>query len=406
MRHTPTRIARSPWITYPEADSSLNYEIPSTWDKEAYSYRLNLEQLTPIGLWTVGGYDSRENRQRNYTQGGVYTESKTNWWQKGGRIQDEVRFSENHTTTVGYEIAKYYDDGPGDKEERIRNWGWYAQHEWLIVPRLSLTAGLRYEDVKIWVQNFSASTGTEYITGRGQWIERDYDEYAPKSFLTYGLDDLSSVLRDTSVSVGVSKIWHAPDYHGLYNGQGIPSGAWLEPEHGIGYDVIFARRLLNDIQLKLDYSFYVIKDYIASNRDYDEYDPRGGNRANVPFGQEYKDYKINLEKVHRHGLEVELGGHLIDTLSFYLTYSFQDFKNKGDEPAGETELDQRATHRVTAGLRYDLFEDTLLMADYRYQSKEDSEVYDPVTEEFVDTVELDAFDVVDLGLQQTLFKDW
>jgi outer membrane receptor protein involved in Fe transport len=385
---------------YPKADTSLNYEIPSTWDKEAYSYRFNLEQQTPFGLWTAGAYDGKENRKRNYTASGVYSEGETIWWQRGGRIQDEIRFSENHTTTLGYERHMLWDNGPGEKADRVRSQGGYAQHEWTMIPRLSLTAGLRYEDIRIWVQNFSGSDGDKYNTAYDYWVERHFDDLMPKSFLTYELDDLAEGLRDTSLSLGVSKIWHAPDYHGIYNGQGRPSGIFLEPEHGMGYDFILNRRLWSDVQLKVDYSFYEIKDYMAQNSQFAQYS--GGGAGDL----RYSDYKINLEKVDRHGIEVELGGHLLDSLSFYLTYSWQDFVNKGDEPAGETELDQRAKNRVTTGLRYNLFENTVLMADFRYQSKEVSEIIDAATEEVVGTTQIDPYEVVDLGVQQTLFKEW
>jgi hypothetical protein len=65
-------------------------------------------------------------------------------------------------------------------------------------------------------------------------VERQWDEWLPKSFLTFELDDLAAVLRDTSLSFGVSRIWRAPDYHGDYNPQGrsaehgwIPNMAWV-----------------------------------------------------------------------------------------------------------------------------------------------------------------------------------
>ncbi len=397
---------------YPKVASSAFEPIEQpTWDKEATSYRLNYEQPTPIGIWTLGAYKSKENRERNYWDketGTEYTEWETIWWQHGGRIQDEIRLGENHVTTVGFDMAQMYDNGPGKKKKRIDNRGTYIQHEWTIIPRLHLTAGLRYEDVNIWVQNYRSSTGKAYITGREKWIERNWNQLVPKSFLTYELDDISEMLRDTSLSLGVSRIWHAPDYHGVYNGQGIPSGAWLDPEHGIAIDFVFTRRLWNDVNLKAGYAFYEIKDYIASNRDYDEYDPRGGNRPAVPYGQEYKDYKINLEKVHRHGVELELGGHLLDNLSFYLAYAYQDFQNKGSEPTGETTLDQRAKHRVNAGLRFNLFENTLLMLDYAYQSKEVTEVSEEIApdEWYFTEVHIDPYHIVDFGIEQTLFEEF
>jgi outer membrane receptor for ferrienterochelin and colicin len=398
---------------YPEVTSSAFDPIQrSTWDKEATSYRLNYKQPTPIGIWTFSAYKSKENRERNYWDretGTEYTEWETIWWQHGGRIQDEIRFGENHVTTIGFDIAQMYDNGPGEKKKRMDNRGGYLQHEWTIIPRLNLTAGLRYEDINVWVQNYNSTTGVNYITGRENWIERNWDQFVPKSFLTYELDDISEMLRDTSLSLGVSKIWHAPDYHGVYNGQGIPSGAWLEPEHGIAYDFVFTRRLWNDVNLKMGYAFYEIKDFIASNGTYDKYDPRRDNRPNVPYGQEYKDYKLNLEKVHRHGVEVELGGHLLENLSFYLAYAYQEFENQGSERAGETNLDQRAKHRVNAGLRFDLFENTLLMLDYSYQSKEVTETVHDGEENpdewYTTEVQIDPYHMVDFGIEQTLFKD-
>ncbi len=381
---------------YPEADTSLNYGLGSTWDSEASNYRLNLEQPSPIGLWTAGYLASKQNRQRNYwnTAGTTYTESETTWWQEGGRIQDEIHFSENHTTTLGYDIQKLFDSSPDRKTERINRDGWYAQHEWTIIPRLSLTAGLRYEDVTIWVTN---SHNTYYPS----MVERNWDELIPKSFLTYELDDLAEALQDTSLSLGVSKIWHAPDSHGIYNGQGIPSGIFLEPEHGIGYDLILNRRLWNDVKLKVDYGLYEIKDYIVSNSQFDDYSAASAGPLR------YSDYKLNLsEKVERHGIDVELGGHLLDSLSFYLTYSWQDFIYDGPEPAGQTNLDQRAKHRVSAGLRYDLFENTLLMADFKHVSKEITDEYDPDTDQYLRSNQIDPYEVVDLGIQQTLFNEW
>lgn len=392
---------------YPEVeDSSFNPIQRPTWDKEATSYRLNYKQPTPIGIWTLGAYKSKENRERNYwdkATGTEYTEWETIWWQHGGRIQDEIRFGENHVTTVGFDMAQMYDNGPDEKKKRIDNRGSYLQHEWTIMPGLNLTAGVRYEDINIWVQNYT-STGATYITGRENWIERNWDQFVPKSFLTYELDDISEILRDTSLSFGVSKIWHAPDYHGVYNGQGKPSGAWLDPEHGIAYDFVFTRRLWNDVNLKMGYAFYEIKEFIASNRDYDKY---GFKDKDIPPGLEWSDYKINLEKVHRHGVELELGGHLMDNLSFYLAYAYQEFENQGSEPAGETELDQRAKHRVNAGLRFDLFENTLLMLDYSYQSKEVTEKSEEIASDewYFTEVQIDPYHIVDFGIEQTLFKN-
>jgi outer membrane receptor protein involved in Fe transport len=211
-------------------------------------------------------------------------------------------------------------------------------------------------------------------------------------------------LRDTSLSAGISKIWRAPDYHGDYNPQGRPAGAWLKPEHGVGYDLVLDRRLWGDVALKLDYAFYDIKDYIISNSSHAIYS--GGSAGSLRFS----DYKINLEEVHRHGVDLELGGHLTNDLSFYLTYAWQKFYNQGDEPSGEEGVSKRAEHRVGAGLRYDLFEKTTLLLDYAYQSAEVAEVYeegnDPNSDadDYYSEQQIDAYSVIDLGVRQTLFK--
>ena len=381
-----------------------------TWDGTSSAYRLNAEQATPIGRLTLGAYASRDNRIRayeewisknNHSLGTYHTEMDTDWWQEGGKIMDEIKWSGRHITTVGYDLAKLYDDGvDNDKTERIRKQGAFLQHQWGILPSVDLKLGLRHEDVKIWVTN----TGSNSIPGREALIERQWDEWVPKSFTTWRMDGLAPWLRDTSLSAGISKIWRAPDYHGDYNPQGRPAGAWLKPEHGIGYDLVLDRRLWGDVALKLDYAFYDIKDYIISNSAHAIYS--GGSAGSLRFS----DYKINLEEVHRHGVDLELGGHLTNDLSFYLTYAWQKFYNQGDEPSGEEGVSKRAEHRVGAGLRYNLLEKTTLLLDYAYQSDEVAEVYeegnDPNSDadDYYSEEQIDAYSVIDFGVRQTLFK--
>jgi iron complex outermembrane receptor protein len=386
---------------YPEVDNAFfdPWEDPS-WDSKSSMYRLNYEQSSPIGRLSVGAYTGKESRERVYYDNPGDTEHyrwETEWWQEGGKVQDEIQWGQNHTTAIGFDLARLYDNGSDDqsKTERINKKGGYMQHQWGILPSLDIQLGLRCENVKIWVGN--TRNGVEHIPGRGQWIERDWDELIPKSFTTWKMDGLAPWLRDTSLSLGVSKIWRAPDYHGDYNPQGRPAGAWLDPEHGVGYDLVLDRRLFRDIMFKLDCSFYDIEDYIASNREYDQY----GSSSHGSLA--YSDYKINLEEVYRYGIDVVLGGHLTDDVSFYLTYAWQKFKNQGDEKAGETELDKRAEHRVTAGLGYAPFENTTLMLDYYYQSDEVEERYHDISDTFTEE-ENPAHHVFDFGVQQLLFK--
>ncbi|MFO8085041.1 MAG: TonB-dependent receptor plug domain-containing protein [Desulfobacterales bacterium] len=336
---------------YPKVEDALFYDWQdATWNGNQQSYRLSYRQPTVIGDLSANAYYSEETRNRSYlslissadpSRGTERLSSDTTWYQEGAKIQDEVQWSINHLTTIEGDFEQCYDGE--DKDRRIRIRGGGLQHEWKIIPRLTLTGGLRYENVDIWVSN------PEYITGRPYWIERSWNEWLPKSFLTYELDDLASALRDTSLSVGVSRIWRAPDYHGDYNPQGRPAGAWLDPEHGVGCDAVLSRRLWRDIHMKLAYSYYEIKDYIATNSKYAEFTPSRNNP--VTPGMEFMDYKINLEKVVRQGIELEFTGNLTDSLNFYLGYAYSDLDSKGDEPAGADAASNRAKNRVNEGLR-------------------------------------------------------
>lgn len=379
-----------------------------SWDSESNSYRLSYAQSLPVGRLKFDASYGKETRDRSYlewvntadhSQGTYLTSMETDWWQEGGKLQDEIQWNQDHATTIGFDLARLYDEGVDDsKTERIRKKGAFVQHKWGILPSVDVNLGMRYEDVNIWVSNWS--NGALHNTAYGKYVEREWDQIIPKSFATWKMDTIAPWLRDTSLSAGISKIWRAPDYHGDYNPQGRPAGITLEPEHGIGYDLILDRRLWRDITLKMDYAFYDIEDYIATNSAYAQYSGAGAGALR------YSDYKINLEEVHRHGVDIELAGHLTDDLSFYLTYAWQRFFNQGNEPAGETELQQRAEHRVSAGLRYAIRENTTLMLDYYYQSPETTEVSEEIAPDVWDFHEVnnDAYNMFDIGVQHVFFK--
>ena len=405
----------NPGLTYGDYDGDYpliedatydEFQHP-TWDGESHAWRLNLEQPSPIGVINLGAYSSKERRNRaNYAILGdlLPTELDTTWWQEGVKLQDEIHWLPNHSTIVGCDLTYMYDNGntldDDDKNQRINKKSAFLQHRWDLSPSLELTLGLRYEYVKSHISNLSGN-GTLWNPAYDSMVGRDWNQLIPKSFLTWKMDALAPWLRDTSLSLGVSRIWRAPDYHGDYNPQGRPAGLFLEPEHGTGYDLVLDRRLWRDIAFKIDFSFYDIKDYITTNSGFAAYS--GGGAGDLRF----YDYKINLDEVYRYGIDIELGGHLTDDLSFYLGYSWQDFQNQGDEPAGETELDQRAEHRVSAGLRYQLFPRTTLLLDYYYQSDEVTEVSEEVAPDVWDfrSVEIEAYHTVDFGVEQVLCEN-
>ncbi len=405
---------------YPTVDQSSYYEWQSPeYGETATAYRLNYLQPSPLGQWDLNAYYSEEEWDRTTlrknTAGIIYNGGwDSTWYTRGAKLQDTIRFSDAHETIIGAEVQQFldgYDSKMGspaafDDQKRVETRAGFAQHKWRIIPRLTLTAGLRYEHAETWTDNLSPSTGATLITGQSRWIERSFDDWLPKSFLTYELDDLAAGLRDTSVSIGISRIWRAPVNFGDFNYGGRPVGAWTEPEHGIGYDAVISRRLVGDIQFKVNYAYYEIEDYLAWNGNFSKYTPSGGN--SVTPGMEYKDYVINLDKIVRHGIEVQLSGHLMEDLSFYLGYAYQKFENKGSELAGEDAVDNVAENRVNAGLRYNVFANTTLLLDYKYQ---DDQVVRKANEvgpdewEFTD-IAMDAYHVFDLAVRQALFAKW
>jgi iron complex outermembrane receptor protein len=399
-----------------------------TWDKVSPAIRFNLKMPTSMGTWTANAFYSEENRNnslmewadpKNYTQGTRDGSWDTLWFQQGGQIANEFTLAENHETTVGINLEQCYDGYDKDsprysdnnsyvhtKRKKIEIISGFAQHHWTISSRLHWKIGLRYENTSIWVDNQNNTTGAYYITGKEDFIERGWSGWSPKSFLTYELDDLASALRDTSLSLGISRIWRAPDYHGDYNPQGRPTGAWLEPEHGVGCDLVFNRRLFGDVHMKFNYAYYQIKDYIATNRDYANYWPKKGNA--VQPGMEYLDYKINLDEVIRHGIEFQFNGHLTKNLSFLLGYAWQSFDNQGDEPAGETELDERAENQVIGKLTYQLNEGTTVTLDYEFQDEQVAKISEEIANDVYsfDEIPLSKYHLFDLSIQHQMFEEW
>ncbi|MCD4811260.1 TonB-dependent receptor, partial [bacterium] len=195
---------------YPETPTASKEEWEdNTWDEEAESYRLNYRQPTPVGLWTLGAYYSKRDRDYSYLRyidkkdkaKGLYRyHSESERSEIGGRIQDEIKFSENHITTVGFDMTlgysgpfkyTYYDyktsGTPRRKKFDIK--GGYLEHKWTIIPRLTVTPGLRYEDVKTWHNNYNFTKNEYYVKSiHKKFIDREYNQLVPKSFLTYELD--------------------------------------------------------------------------------------------------------------------------------------------------------------------------------------------------------------------------
>jgi iron complex outermembrane receptor protein len=370
-----------------------------TWDRTSRAYRLGASYPTFLGTFSLGAYLHKEVKTKEYEQyksGAIsHNESETKYWSQGGRIEDVISITECHKTTVAYDMEQLFDGD--DRDKRVEVHGGALQHEWIIIDPLTLTLGMRYEHV--WINVSNASTNP--IAGQGDWIEKNWQGFMPKSALEYDMDNLAEFLRDTSLILAASRIWHAPDSHGLYDPQGKPTGYWLKPETGMGYDLIFSRRLFGDFYMKAGYSFSHIEKYFAYNSTHAEYTPTAYTGDASLY---YKDYMLNLDQMHRHGVEVDMNGNVLDCLKVNLSYAFQKYFNRGDEPAGKETASDRPEHKLNAGIRYTIIRNLVVMADYSFQSKQVATTVEEVDDGFggiiydVQKNPMEAYQLVNLGM--------
>ena len=409
---------------YPEVTSSTAGDIAddSKYHLENTSHRFSYLQPTPIGDFSFGLSYIEKNKHYSTSldDGQLVVNPNSAGKNLAFNIQDEIRLFNAHTVVLGFDFLEYYVsfDPREDDDNRVRSSrAGFIEDNWQITDRLSVRAGLRYEEVSLSINNYSTITGWGSVEGyqvtldpAQRYIEKDFDQWMPKFFATYQLGDHAAWLRDTSISAGVSKFWNVAPYCLVCPGR----YAQVEPEHGINYDLIFNRRLWQNINLKVDFSYYEIKDYVADNWDYGQYSMfqmRNGRKVftgeGLPEGLEGSDMYINLDEVTRQGVEVELNGNLLDPLSFYISYAFQDYEYDGSEPAG-MELGDVAKHRISAGLRYRPFEKTVVMLDYKYQDEQIAHDIAEIPEGSGNYVSIDnpmsAYNVFDLGVRQLLFK--
>lgn len=150
---------------------------------------------------------------------------------------------------------------------------------------------------------------------------------------------------------------------------------------------------MKDINLKVNYSFYKIKDYVAGNP--------------LRSKSDFSTWLSNLEEMRRHGVEFELNGDIFDNLWFYTSYAFMDWKSMGGEPGGKVAVAEHPKHKVKAGLRYNLFKNSLLMLDYQFQSKRVIQRVTGTEEDYdVEYIPISSYQVFDFALEQTLFKKY
>jgi iron complex outermembrane receptor protein len=185
-----------------------------TRDKDLSLIRLDAEQPTSWGDWKLGVYRKHEDQVYTFDpdnltakgRGSQEEQAKTDWLTWQGKLQNDFSLG-NHDLTLGVDAARLFMEDDGEDQERERTYAAFAEDEWRILPTLTLKTGLRYEYQTIWWFNENVRTGKPIDPSKGENIEKDYSQLVPKSFLTYELDRWADAMRDTSISLGVSRIW-------------------------------------------------------------------------------------------------------------------------------------------------------------------------------------------------------
>ncbi|XPS86823.1 uncharacterized protein Dvar_48410 [Desulfosarcina variabilis str. Montpellier] len=206
---------------------------------------------------------------------------------------------------------------------------------------------------------------------------------------------MARILRDTRVSLGISKIWSPRQMGVLYKRGALVES---EPEEGIGYDLIFNRRLWGDIVLRMDFYYYDFDNYVVWAHSETDYAQEG----------DWSQRPRNLDNVEKKGVEVNLSGTIWRAFSFNVGYVYQDWDYDGPYPSAIEELSDRAKHRVNAGLRYRIFKNTLFMVDYSYQSEQTAYINEedpPLSGDFIAYEnDMDSFNVFDMAIEQILIR--
>jgi len=182
--------------------------------KDDSMIRLDAEKPTPLGTWKLNIYRKYADQVYKFDPDHLPKRAKgdasaayTDWTTWGGKIQDNLELG-SHDLTFGFDMAKLYSDmGDFYDHEIERILAGFGQDEWDITDSLTLKFGLRYSKQTIWWNNRHIRTGEYCIEPHKDYLEEEYDQLVPKSFLTYDLDNWADILRDTSVSLGVSRIW-------------------------------------------------------------------------------------------------------------------------------------------------------------------------------------------------------
>lgn len=201
-----------------------NIEEDSKYHLETYVHRLSFMQPSELGKFSLG--ISYTDKTKHYSTE-IEDEERIqnpNSLSKNLAIvlQDEVELFKGNTFVIGFDSLDFWttSETREDINNHVRNHkSAFIEDTWHITKRLSVRAGLRYEDVTLNINNYSPIRGWGSVAGYQvtlnppqKHIKKDWSDLLPKFFATYELDDHASFLRDTSVSMGVSRFWNVAPF--------------------------------------------------------------------------------------------------------------------------------------------------------------------------------------------------
>jgi iron complex outermembrane receptor protein len=389
----------------------LNETVSSRWrdpsmdsgrNKYAHSLRFDLKQPSELGTWSMGAYYAYEDQRYIKKEWGANMKPNDTWWVSyGAKIQNDVLVLNDHTISFGCDFANL---NRRYATEIVRTFAVFIQDQWQITPSLKFIPGFRYEDITIWWSNYSTRGGAHYINPDDprENLPRQYDNLIPKAFVSYSMDDLNPMLKDTDISLGLSRIWTP-----RANCEVCTWGSGIEQESTKGYavDLIFQRKLSDRIDLMLDLSHYNFDNYVIfadGSTDYYRKSP-------------WYRRMIGLQGVKKNGIEMEINGDVTNDLSMNLSFAYVDWKYTNSK-AGSIEdmsanrLSDRAKYRLNAGLTYNINDQLQFHMDYYHQDKQVKEILDVIDEEAglfdIREVHIDSYGVVDTSVTYILFDRW
>ena len=188
---------------YPEVTSDTAGDIAadSKTHFETWVHRLSFVQPTALGKFSLGlSYTEKaDHYSTQITNGVLITNPNSQGKNLAVVLQDEIELSKGHTFVFGVDTLDYWitfapreDD---DNRTRSHKSG-FIEDTWQVTPRLKVRAGLRYEHAELSINNYSTIMGWGSVQGyqvtldpAQRYIEKSFDDWMPKFFATYELDD-------------------------------------------------------------------------------------------------------------------------------------------------------------------------------------------------------------------------